>query len=287
MAHLNQIPRDTLSVAPAVFSAMSPRVMQTVEPLAQGRFKIQLTASTELHDKLRMAQALLRHQVPDGNLSAVLERALDALLAERMKKKFAVSPANTARATKSSLTAPPTPKRTEHPESGASSVESPEAASTTMAPKDGSQKKKASRHIPNEVRREVFGRDGLQCSFVDAEGNRCPERGGLQFHHADVPFGKGGEHTAANVRLYCHAHNQHAAELDYGRDVIEAHRQRKRAQEPQQRVPQQQIYVFRNSLGSLTSEQSVAQPSPAKTKRKGGVGSPRATPSSLQHHRGS
>jgi hypothetical protein len=75
-------------------------------------------------------------------------------------------------------------------------------------------------------------------------------------------------------------------ESGYGRDVIEAHRKRKRAREPQQRVPQQQIYVFRNSLGILTSEQSVAQPSPAKTKRKGGVGSPRATPSSLHYHRG-
>ena len=37
------------------------------------------TASQELHDKLRQAQDLLRHRIPNGDLAGIVERALDLL----------------------------------------------------------------------------------------------------------------------------------------------------------------------------------------------------------------
>jgi hypothetical protein len=52
----------------------------TMAPLAPARFALQLTISEETQAKLLRAQALLRHQVPSGDLAEVLDRALDALL---------------------------------------------------------------------------------------------------------------------------------------------------------------------------------------------------------------
>ena len=63
--------------------AESPRHAQgtaRVAPLAPERFALQITIGEETQRKLLRAQALLRHQVPSGDLAEVLDRALDALL---------------------------------------------------------------------------------------------------------------------------------------------------------------------------------------------------------------
>src|SRR5882672_10696106 len=44
-------------------------------PLTEETFKVQFTASRGFRDKLRQAQDLLPHRVPDGDLVAILERA--------------------------------------------------------------------------------------------------------------------------------------------------------------------------------------------------------------------
>jgi hypothetical protein len=51
-----------------------------VTALAPERFALQVTIGAETQQKLLRAQALLRHQVPSGDLADVLDRALDALL---------------------------------------------------------------------------------------------------------------------------------------------------------------------------------------------------------------
>ncbi|HEY8141851.1 MAG TPA: hypothetical protein VIG06_04240 [Kofleriaceae bacterium] len=60
----------------------------TVAPLAPERFALQLTISEATRSKLLRAQALLRHQVPSGDLAEVLDRALDALLEKVEARKF-------------------------------------------------------------------------------------------------------------------------------------------------------------------------------------------------------
>ena len=107
-----------------------PDVPAAVTPLAPERYQIQFTASRETHDKLRRAQALLRHVIPNGDPAAVFERALDVLLADLERKRLAAT--SRPRATR-------------------------EAAS-------------GSRHIPAAVRREVWRRDGARCAFVGAAG---------------------------------------------------------------------------------------------------------------------
>src|SRR5882762_8277239 len=59
-------------------------------PLTEETFKVQFTASRAFRDKLRQAQDLLRHRVPDGDMAAVLERALDLLMEDVKKERFAV-----------------------------------------------------------------------------------------------------------------------------------------------------------------------------------------------------
>jgi hypothetical protein len=101
-----------------------------VRPLAAERYKIQFTASREAHDKLRRAQSLLRHVIPNGDPAVVFERALDALLTELERKKLAM----------------------------------------TEQPRPGKGPSQGSRHIPAAVRREVWRRDGARCAFVGAAG---------------------------------------------------------------------------------------------------------------------
>jgi hypothetical protein len=69
----------------------------------------------------------------------------------------------------------------------------------------------------------VWQRDQGRCRYVDERGRRCPERDLLEFHHRH-PFGLGGVHSVANVRLMCRAHNAYLAEADYGRAAMARHR---------------------------------------------------------------
>ena len=66
----------------AVSMGPPPSDKRDCEPLGESRFKIQFTAGSSAHAKLREAQALLRHPIPDGDLARIFERALDALLRE-------------------------------------------------------------------------------------------------------------------------------------------------------------------------------------------------------------
>ena len=53
------------------------RDQMVVTPLAPERYKVQFTISRQAHDKLRRAQDLLRHTIPDGNPAVVFERCAD------------------------------------------------------------------------------------------------------------------------------------------------------------------------------------------------------------------
>jgi hypothetical protein len=75
-------------VRPGAGSAGEGERAATMAPLAPARFALQLTIGEATERKLRRAQALLRHQVPSGDLAEVLDRALDALLDRVEGRKF-------------------------------------------------------------------------------------------------------------------------------------------------------------------------------------------------------
>jgi 5-methylcytosine-specific restriction endonuclease McrA len=89
--------------------------------------------------------------------------------------------------------------------------------------------------VTRAARREVFGRDGLQCAYVDAaSGRRCEGSAFLEVDHV-APRARGGSAEPENLRVLCRAHNRLHAEDTYGQKLIHDHihfRQRKRAPEP-------------------------------------------------------
>jgi len=121
----------------------APKQLAIVAPLAPERYRIQFTASAETREKLRRAQDLLRHQIPDGDPAAVFDRALEALLRDLEKKKLGA----------------------------------------TARPGASRARRRGSRHIPAAVRRAVWVRDGERCTFVAEDGRRCAERGFLEIDH--------------------------------------------------------------------------------------------------------
>jgi 5-methylcytosine-specific restriction endonuclease McrA len=159
-----------------------------VEPLSPARYRVQFTASAELHDKLRRLSLLMRSQVPDGDLAAVIEQAVSEKLERLEARRYAQTKA---------------PRR--------------ELADAVTAP--------TSRHIPAAVRRAVLERDGHRCRYVDEHGRRCTERDRLEFHHRH-PFGYGGDHSLANISLLCPSHNRYQAERDYGQAAIRSRKSR-------------------------------------------------------------
>jgi hypothetical protein len=157
----------------------------TVGALSPNRYKLQLTISGDVLQKLRLAKDLLRHTIPSGDDAVVLERALDALLAELAKKKFA--------ATEKPRPTRPTPQ---------------ERSSLPSAPRVALR----SRHMPAEVKRAVVLRDRGSCAYVSATGRRCGERAFVEFHHVH-PYSSDGPSTVPNIELRCRRHTAYEWEL--------------------------------------------------------------------------
>jgi hypothetical protein len=129
-------------VTPGV-SASAPPPSARVRPLGTERYEVRFTATAEMRDKLRLAQDLLGHSIPSGDLAQVFDRALSALIGDLTRKKFAA---------------------TERPQPSRGQAE-------------------GSRNIPAAVKRAVVTRDGGRCAFVSKSGHRCGERRFLEFHH--------------------------------------------------------------------------------------------------------
>jgi hypothetical protein len=101
-----------------------------VKPLAPERYQVRFTMSRDTHDKLRRAQDLLRHSIPDGDPAKIFDQALTLLLADLEKTKLAA----------------------------------------TARPRAGRVADARSWHIPASVRRAVWTRDGGRCAFTGAQG---------------------------------------------------------------------------------------------------------------------
>jgi hypothetical protein len=68
---------------------VSPR-RPPVKPLVADRYEIRFTASAATRDKLKVAQDLLRHAIPSGDIAAIFDRALSELIEAHSRRKMAV-----------------------------------------------------------------------------------------------------------------------------------------------------------------------------------------------------
>jgi hypothetical protein len=114
-----------------------------IVPLSPGRYQVTFTATAEARARLELAQDLLRHAVPSGDPALIFARALDVLLEELVKQKYAA----------------------------------------VRVPRPSPGQACDSRHIPAEVKRTVFVRDRGRCAFLGPDGRACGERAFVEFHH--------------------------------------------------------------------------------------------------------
>jgi 5-methylcytosine-specific restriction endonuclease McrA len=97
--------------------------------VAAEQYRLHLTISGATRDKLRQVQALLSHQLPDGNPAVIFDRALDLLLHALERQRCAA----------------------------------------TTRPRPAGPRRSGSRHIPAAVKREVWKRDEGRCAFVGGQ----------------------------------------------------------------------------------------------------------------------
>ena len=107
------------------------------------------------------------------------------------------------------------------------------------------ERERAGDGVSRSVRREVFERDGEQCTFMDEAGNRCPARTHLELDHVR-PRARGGTNEARNLRVVCRSHNQLYAEQAFGRHLIERHRNLR-----QRRLTDPTLEAVRGALANL------------------------------------
>ena len=186
----------------------------TVAALSPGRYKIEFTADAETHQALRQLQELMRHQVPNGDLGEIMKEALFLLLAKVKREKLAqVTQPRKRKAGVSDLWMETEPAVDHGKEAIVVASRTKDAEPGGNA--GGDTQGRVSRHIPAAVKRSVWKRDQGQCAFVGRNGQRCTERGRLEFHHVHA-YALGGPATIDNIALRCRAHNAHESRLLFG-----------------------------------------------------------------------
>ncbi|MEE8476173.1 MAG: hypothetical protein V3T01_12505 [Myxococcota bacterium] len=176
---------------PTGVAPREPSHAQT-SPLGGERYRVCFTAGAELHAQLQELRALMRHQVPDGDLGSLLGRAVALLLERVRKRKFGAG-------------------------AGARSIQ----ASSSSDPSS----RKPSRHIPAAIRRAVVRRDAGRCRYVSPAGVRCAAAEFLEFHHVD-PWARTRTHSVDGIALRCRAHNQYEAGRVFGEEHMARFRKR-------------------------------------------------------------
>jgi len=171
-------PATERPASPAVPATSPPSPKARTEPLGAERYCVRFTAAGETHAQLEELRALMRHQIPDGDVGKILAKAVSLLLEQVRKRKFAETSA-------------------------------PRPAPET-SPND-----QPSRHIPAAIRRTVWQRDEGRCTYVSAGGRRCNAKEFLEFDHAEAWVWT-HSHSIEGITLRCRAHNQLRARRDFG-----------------------------------------------------------------------
>lgn len=206
--------------------------------VAAEQYRLHLTISRAARDTLRQVQALLSHQLPDGNVAVIFARAVQLLLddLQRQRTGALATPPTAAPHASEGLTPALPPTASPPPAPVLSSLDAmpptaapvppssqvPPAAAVLCPATETPEGPRRSRRVPRAVLREVRRRDEDRCAFVGTEG-RCPSTYRLQVHHV-VPYAAGGPNTVSNLELRCQAHNIYEAEQHFGAEVIAAAR---------------------------------------------------------------
>jgi hypothetical protein len=160
-----------------------PRSPGKIEPVAAARWQWRHSLDAERKKKLDELRGLLSHKIPDGDLDAVFDQMLEDSLEKHRKRRGAARPVRTRQP------AEPTPR--------------------PRGERDP---------IPADVRRQVWARDGGQCTYVSPDERRCDCTWQLEFHHHGGAGNTGS--TAKDLTLRCRPHNLYDAVEVFGREHV-------------------------------------------------------------------
>ena len=173
---------------------------EKIRPLTAEKTQIQFLADVDLMSKIQRLKELTSHQNPEGKLEPLfnkaLELALEQLDPERQQQR------RLARKQKQIHLAPKKAPGKKISKSGKRKSSKP----SNLLPTSGANKPR--RHIPQALRDRIWVRDAGQCQHVDPlTGRKCASKHRVQVDH-QYPFSLVPEHSEANLRLLCAAHNQ-------------------------------------------------------------------------------
>ena len=170
---------STASNSPSSLGPL-PAPAATLKPLSADHVSLTVTMTRATREKIRRAQELLGNTVAPEAIADVLDRALDQLIVALEKRKHGLH-------------------------------RKPRGVRAKVSHR--------ARHIPADVRLQVYKRDGGVCTFVSEAGQRCGCRHALEYDHV-IAVADGGASTVENLQLLCPAHNQLGAERRFGKEVI-------------------------------------------------------------------
>ena len=213
------------------------------EPLT---YEITFRADAAFVEKLRRLQALLAAQ-PNPQLAPIFDRAIELALdrydpARRQARRELRRTRKTAEASDEPINVPEAERSAVETSNEAGNEVSDEVSSESGNETDSDNDDKSSgmtndrnprwpatpprhalprraglaarRKIPQRLRDLVLARDGHRCTYVGPDG-RCPAVTELEIDHI-CPHAQGGSDHIDNLRIFCRAHNQRAAEVVFG-----------------------------------------------------------------------
>jgi hypothetical protein len=190
-----------------------------VAPLSAEAFAVQFTRSRDADERFRYLQDLLGHQVSRADIAEVYDRAVKELVKKMERVRFGAC---------------------DKPRKGGGPSDDPH-------------------YISAEVKREVFKRDGGQCTYTSGSGHRCEARGDVEFDHV-TEVARGGGSTAADLQLRCRGHNQFTAEQTFGAGFMQAKREEAKAAAARRKVEREQAKAQRRAEREKKAEESRLLP---------------------------
>lgn len=230
MAHKSKRECESLLATLSPDSVIPP---EKVRPVTRKYTELRIIVEEETLKKLQKLRDLLAHQNPDGSFGKLLELISEIALEkiDPVRKEQRVQKRNEAKEQRSKEQSREQVEDKPKERSTALSEGSPETEDVSEirnsreknSPTPAELESKSEmnpRHIPEQIRRQVFLRDGGRCTYEDPiTGRVCGSKYKLQVDHIK-PIALGGDSHIDNLRTTCSSHNQWEAISKLGTEAM-------------------------------------------------------------------
>lgn len=225
-------------------AALFPEVVskkESIRAIDETHVRVQVTLTQAQLQKIERPREVLSHAHPSASIADIVEIAVDALLKRKDPLAREIKPRGKSVKTTggtgrvvSAGSGEASPNETRTP----SETRNPgmtHFASVAEVTNDGHPLRPNTKPIKPSTRNLVFRKAEAQCEYVDPlTGRRCCSRYHLEPDHV-VPRALGGSSESENLRAYCRAHNNHAAERVFGKPWMQQFRKSREVDEAYER----------------------------------------------------